>query len=323
MITTKFMGLNLSSPIVAGSSAMCANYENIEKLANNGVGAVVLKSIFQEQMALETSHLLEYDSSPEAADYLSEYIKEGDLSKTVKLIKECKQKLDIPIIASVNCISQGQWLEFCTKLEGAGADALELNIFYMPTSQKDSGADIEKRYLDIVAKVVEKVKVPVAVKLSSRFTNHLYMIAQLYNRGVKSVTMFNRFWEPDFDIDKLEVVSQNILSSKGEGRSNLRLISQASSNMPMVEISATTGIDGSESVIKAILAGATVVQVCSLLYNEGADVVSKLNSDLTTWMKSKGYSTLSEFKGKLNGKNIADKTAFDRCQFMKSFGSYK
>ena len=323
MITTKFMGLELSSPIVAGSSAMSASYDNIENLAKNGVGAVVLKSIFQEQMDSEAAHLVDYDSSPEAADYLNEYIKEGDISKTVSLIKRCKESLDIPIIASVNCISQGKWIEFCTKLEDAGADALELNIFYIPISKSESGADIESKYLDIVAKVVDAVSIPVAVKISPRFTNHLYMISQLYNRGAKSVTMFNRFWEPDFDIDKQEIISQNILSTQGEGRSNLRLIAQASSEIPTMDISATTSIDGSQSIIKALLAGATVVQVCSLLYNEGTDVVASLNNEIKEWMGTQGYSAVGDFRGKLNCKNVADIASYERCQFMKQFGSYK
>lgn len=323
MIKTRFMGIEINSPLVAASSSVSANFDTIKTLSDSGIGAVVLKSIFQEQIAGEITNLLEFADYPEAADYLSHYVKENDLNKVISLIAKCKSELETPIIASINATSEGSWIEFCKKLADAGADALELNIFFMPTSKNETSAQLEQRYLDLAETVVKAVNVPVAVKLSPRFTSHINIVSELYKRGVKAVTLFNRFWEPDFDIDSECIVAQPVLSSPGEARSNLRLISQISAECPAMEIAATTAIHNHEDVIKALLAGATTVQLCSVLYEKGTKEVYNINAAIFKWMEDKDYCSIESFRGSLNCKNISDKKAYDRMQFIKNFDTYR
>lgn len=317
------MGLTLASPIIAGSSSLTSNFNNIKSYADAGVGAVVLKSVFQEQISGEVDSMLSYADSPESLDYLSAYVKENDLNRTINLIKECKEKLTTPIIASINCTSKGEWVEFCKRMEYAGADAIELNIFHLPTSKNESSSVIEAAYLDIAAAVVESVGIPVCVKLSARFTNHLYIVNELYKRGVKGVTMFNRFWEPDFDIEKQTVTSQEVLSNHSEMRSNLRLVGQASAEVKTIDFCASTGVSKWEDVVKFIYAGATTVQLCSALYRDGAHIIKDINSRIEQWMKLHSKTSISDFKGALNSSNVNDSAAYERCQFMKQFGEYK
>lgn len=317
------MGLTLESPIIAGSSSLTSNFNHIKSFAEAGVGAVVLKSVFQEQISGEVDSLLSYADSSESLDYLSAYIKENDINKTINLIKECKEKLTVPIIASINCTSHGQWVEFCKRMEYAGADAIELNIFHLPTSKNESAAKIEENYFAIAAAVVESVKIPVCVKLSSRFTNHLYVINELYKRGVKGVTMFNRFWEPDFDIEKQKVTSQEVLSSRNEMRSNIRLVGQAASEIKTIGISASTGVSTWEDVVKFLLAGADTVQLCSALYRDGAHIIKDINNRIEKWMKLQSKESIADFKGALSASKVNDSASYERCQFMKQFGDYK
>ncbi|MEG1935833.1 MAG: diguanylate cyclase, partial [Rikenellaceae bacterium] len=225
-----------------------------------------------------------------------------------------------PIIASINCTSRGEWVEFCKRMEYAGADAIELNIFHLPISKNESSSSIENSYLNIASAVVESVKIPVCVKLSSRFTNHL--INELYNRGVKAVTMFNRFWEPDFDIEKRIITSQEILSNHSEMRSNIRLIGQASAEIQTIDYCASTGVSTWEDIVKFILAGASTVQLCSALYRDGAHIIKNSNNKIERWMKSQSLESIGEFKGSLNFSNTTDNIAYERCQFMKQFGGY-
>ncbi|MFI3315852.1 MAG: dihydroorotate dehydrogenase-like protein [Rikenellaceae bacterium] len=316
-INTKFLSLEIKSPIIIGSSPLTADFKTIKKCADQGAGAVVLKSIFEERIANEVADMLSSLDSPESHDYLSSYLKQGDLDRYTTLIKECKAELDIPVIASVNCKTSGEWIDYCKKIEDAGADALELNIFYMPASKTESSQEIEARYLKVVEDVVKHCSIPLCVKLSSRFTNPIYMINELCKRGVKGVTMFNRFWEPDFDISKFEIVSVSAMSSPRELNTNLRYVSQAASANIPVDICASTGVYTSDDIVKYILAGASTVQVCSVLFSAGISVIGDLNSQLLAWMESHGFSSINEFKGKMLSDK--DQTMHTRFQFMKQF----
>ncbi|MFI3321998.1 MAG: dihydroorotate dehydrogenase-like protein [Rikenellaceae bacterium] len=323
MLTTKFLGLTLQSPIIAGSSSLTSSYETIKSYSDAGVGAVVLKSIFEEQISGEVDSMLGYADSPEMFDYLSAYVKDNDLTKTITLIEECKKNLPIAVIASINCHKKGEWIDFCSKMENAGADAIELNIFLMPSSKNQSSAEIEAEYFEIVASVTEKVSIPVCVKLTNRFTNHIYVVNELYKRGAKGVTMFNRFWEPDFDIDSFEIKAQTVLSNSNESRSNLRLVSQAAGEVSTIDFSVSTGVHSSEDVIKYILAGASTVQLCSVLYKDGAKFIEQANAAIKEWMEGFGYDSIDDFKARMSSKNFKESAEYQRCQFMKQFGGFK
>lgn len=317
----QYLSLNLKSPIIVGSSSLTSNYKSIKAFADAGAGAVVLKSVFEEQILSEADSLSGMNDYSEAYDYLSTYIKKGDLDNYTTLIAECKKSLDIAIIASVNCNSDGDWIDYCKQMEAAGADAIELNIYLMPTSKNESSSSLEAHYLTIAEKVVSAVGIPVSVKLSPRFTNHIYIVNELYKRGVKGVTLFNRFWEPDIDINSLSFKGAAVLSNPSEMRSNLRLISQISSEVSTIDISASTGVYSGEDALKFILSGASTVQLCSLLYKNGAEAIKLINEFVESWMKNNEFTTFDQIKGRMLSSD--DIIHLSRAQFMKQFGEYK
>lgn len=315
----KYLGLELDNPIVAASSPLTASADRIERLAEAGVGAVVLKSVFEEQIAGETAMQQHYDDAPEAADYLREYLGEDYLKGHLELIREAKRRVSAKVIASINCVGAGAWLDYARRIEQAGADALQLNIALLPASADETAAEIEKRYLDVVAAVTGAVDIPVSVKLGPRFTNVLNLCREIYYRGAKGVVMFNRFYEPDIRTDDMEFIPSDSLSERSELRNNLRWIALASAEVEALDIAAATGIHTGDDVVKALLAGARAVEVCTAIYRDGVDVVGAMKRGLAAWMDAHNFASVDEFRGRLNAKNHLDDAAFDRLQYMKFF----
>ena len=322
-LKTEYLGLSLHNPLVVSSSGLTASLEKLQRLEAAGAGAVVLKSVFEEQIVNETAHLEVYNAYPEAADYLHFYLKEDYLEQYIGLIAEAKKNLSIPVIGSICCVSEGGWIDFARRIEEAGADALELNVFFLPADPMVAGAEIERQYLSVVRDVAEKVSVPVAVKISTHFTSPLNMIQGIRQCGAEGVVMFNRFYEPDIDIERLTVGSASVFSLPTDLRTTLRWTGILAGKDKMLEISSSSGVHSGDAVVKLLLAGASTVQVCSAVYEQGIGAVRSMNHFVNSWMDRKGFGTIEEFKGKLSYADAAHAERYERAQFMKYFSDRK
>jgi dihydroorotate dehydrogenase (fumarate) len=320
-LATNYLGLKLKSPVILSSSRLTSTVEGLIEAEENGAGAVVLKSLFEEQIMYHINALPSATGYPEADDYLAYYTRSHSVDEYLNLIKNAKKKLSIPVIPSINCFSSEGWIDFAGSISDSGADALEINVFFMPNNRKISSSDSEKVYFELIEKLKTKVKIPIVLKIGSKFSNILYMIDQFYMRGVEGVVMFNRFYEPDIDVKKLEIVPASIFSNSDERRNVLRWIGMASGQDIKINISASTGVHSGDDVIRYLLAGADTVQVCSILYLKGIGYLKNLNQELNDWMTKNNFRSIDEFRGKLNWVNYERPTVFERAQFMKYFSS--
>ena len=320
-LSTTYLGLKLKSPVIVSSSGLTNSVNKIEKLAGYGAGAVVLKSLFEEQINYEAGSMLQYSDYPEARDYVTNYTKSNSLEEYLTLIEQAKEAVDIPVIASINCVSSDEWVSFARKIEDSGADALELNVFYVPLDKEQGSERYENVYYELVTKIRNFTSLPIAVKLGPYFTNLLQVVNKLYFRGVSGVVLFNRFYAPDIDITNMNITSSEVFSSPADIRQSLRWIGIVSENIDKIDLSASTGNHDGAAVIKQLLAGATTVQVCSTLYKNGVEYLQKIVEDIEKWMVSNSYKLISDFRGKLNYKNIPDPAVFERTQFMKYFSN--
>jgi dihydroorotate dehydrogenase (fumarate) len=322
-LETTYLGLQLKNPLVAASSGITNSAEKIIKLEQAGIGAVVLKSVFEEQINNEITGMLRQDSQntgyPEAEDYIRNYLRNNTITKHIHLIEETKKAVGIPVIASVNCFSSNEWTTFAKDFQEAGADALELNIFYVPVNRREASDTIERIYLDVLEKVKGVVSIPLSVKIGLYHSNLVGMVDRMKANGAKGVVMFNRFYEPDIDLDKLELTSSEIFSSPVEMRHTLRWVGLVSSEVADIDIAASTGIHNGSAVIKQLLAGAKVAQLCSTLYLNGNHVISGMLSDIEVFMRKWNFIRVKDFRGRLSYKNIPDPMVYERSQFMKYF----
>ncbi len=326
-LQTNYMGLLLKSPIIAGSSGITASINQIRQLEAAGVGAVVLKSLFEEQILLEVNDVIASNESntqyPEAEEYLRNYTKVHSVQKYISLISEAKKAVKIPVIASINCISATDWISFAAEVEEAGADGLELNIYELPSDRNKTSEVYEEKYYRILKAVKAKTKLPIAVKISPYVSNLVRFVDQLHANGASSLVLFNRFYEPDFDLDKLEFISSEVMSSPMDLNRALRWTGIVKGKLPNVELAASTGIHDGSAVVKQILAGAQVTQLCSTLYLNGIDVVKSIESDLKAFMKKWGFETLADFRGRMSYAQIASPEVYERAQFLKYFSNRK
>ncbi|MGQ9620906.1 MAG: dihydroorotate dehydrogenase-like protein [Bacteroidales bacterium] len=322
-LNTSYLGLNLKSPVIAGSSSHTSSLSNIREAEDCGAGAVVLKSLFEEQINYLIASSGGPFSYPEAEDYMSYYVKSNAVEEYLELISRAKKSVEIPVIPSINCISAGAWVNFAEKIENAGADAIEINMFFLPVNSSITSSEAEKTYLSLIEKLRKTIKIPVAVKIGFRFTNILNMLDLFYRRGVEGVVMFNRFYEPDIDIEKMAIVPSRVFSNSEERRYVLRWIAMASALNINIDISASTGVYSGNDVVKYILAGADTVQVCSVLYEKGVSYIKTINDEVIKWMERKGYESPEQFRGKLNYSSIENPLIYERTQFMKYFSSHE
>lgn len=321
-LKTNYLGLQLSSPIIVSSNGLSNSIEKIKQMEKFGAGAIILKSLFEEQILHETSELLK--TSPaysEAGDYISNYTKSHNLEKYFEHIKLAKQSVKTPIIASINCVSAADWTNFAYQIKNAGADALELNIHLIPISANIPSAKLEQIYFDIVKSVKEKVNIPVAVKISNQFTNLAYMAEQLKAHGADALVLFNRFYEPDIDTENMEMSNAAVFSHNTDYHKVLRWVGLLDGRTAMKEISATTGVHDPVAAIKLILAGASTVQLASVLYQEGIEQINVFNEAISQWMKKMNFESVQAFKGKMSYKNLKNPAIYERAQFMKYFSS--
>jgi len=321
-ISTRFFGLDLKSPVIAASSSMTGHTEQVVKLAEAGAGAVVLKSIFEEEIYHELQEELSLRSNlhsdPEYLDYFDYVIKDENIKKYLKLISEVKARTSVPIVASINCISSSDWVLFARKIEEAGADALELNMYVDPANTLNSSENTEETYFETISKVLAVVKIPVSIKISHYFSNLAGMVQKLSTTGISGITIFNRFYSPDIDLDTQTVGVAELLSSEHDYILPLRW-SVIVSGISPCGLAATTGIHTGQTALKFILAGESAVQIASAIYQEGPAVITKMNYEISEWMDQKGYENLTDFKGSLS-QSASSVQAWERVHFMKYFG---
>lgn len=322
-LSTKYLGMTLKNPVIAGSSGLTNSVKSIQELEKNGAAAVVLKSIFEEEIAFEYDDILK-EASEEGLnlaqfDYYDYHIKGDKLDRYTTLIKESKKAVSIPVIASINCVYSHEWTSFAKQLQTAGADALELNMFFLPSDFGRTSEEKEKAYFQVIEKIQKQVTIPIALKISYYFSNLGPMIQKLSETGIAGLVLFNRFYSPDFDIDKMEVVSSNVFSSPSDLSISLRWIAIMAARV-RCNLAASTGVHDGVALIKQLLAGADAVQVASTLYKNGKTRIAEMLKTLEEWMGEKGYGSLADFRGKMSQAKSSDPAAYERVQFMKYFG---
>lgn len=322
-LSTTYMGLNLKNPIIASSSGLTGIIKDIVDLEAKGVGALVLKSIFEEEIISETQdNLNKMHSSgfiyPETMEYFDFDEMEDPVANFLKLISEAKAKVKIPVIASINCVTADKWPDFAKRIEAAGADGLELNVFALPTDMNRSAADNDKLYFDIIERVTTVTNLPVAVKISPYNSSLASFIKRLSDTKIKGIVLFNRFYSPDFDIHNFEFTSSNVFSTPSEIALSLRWIAIMSGRVD-TDFAASTGVHNGSGAIKQILAGAKAVQICSTLYRNGFDQIGQITNELNEWMDEKGFKSIEDFRGKMSQVKTYNPAAFERVQFMKYF----
>lgn len=323
-LKTTFAGLELKNPIIVSSSGLTDSAEKNRKFYESGVGAIVLKSLFEEQILLEADWLGDPNMYPEGSDYLVEYVRQHKLGEYLELIKESKKACPtIPIIASINCYQDAEWIEFAKQMEAAGADAIEINILAFQTDIHYNYGAFEQRHIDILSHIKKTVRIPIIMKLGDNLTNPVALIDQLYANGAAAVVLFNRFYQPDIDIEHIKQISGNVFSTSADLGKSLRWIGIASAAVSNLDYAASGGIHTPDSIVKAILAGASAVEICSAFYQNSYALVAEYIRFLNLWMDRKGMDTISQFKGMLNVSDLNGVNTFERAQFMKYFSSRK
>lgn len=323
-LATTYLGLALRNPIVAGSSGLTDSVAGVQDLEANGAGAVVLKSIFEEEILMELAPLVEAGPSSyqreylEYVDYYDYELRREQMSEHVDLVQESKRSVSIPVIASVNCTYSDEWVAYARRLQSAGADALELNMSFLPTDFTRDTQEMERAYFEIIEAVRHAVSIPIALKISYYFTNLGPMIERLSKTGVEGLVLFNRFWSPDIDLDDLRIVSGNVLSTPAEITTSLRWIAVMADRVTC-DLAASTGVHDGKAVVKQLLAGAQVVQVASALYRHGSAHIGTMLDEVTDWMDAHDYSAVGDFRGKLSQARTTNPAAYERVQFMKNF----
>jgi len=325
-LRTNYLGLELKNPIIVASSGLTDSVEKIKELEANGAAAVVLKSIFEEEIIMEMDEQMHNMTSrpyiyPETFDYMSEEPEEDIVRKYLRLIKEAKEAVSIPVIASVNCVSSQKWTYLAREIEKAGADAFEINLFVLPTDMNRTVDENQNIYYEVLKEVKAQVALPVALKISPYHSNLANMVKKLDDSGADGVVMFNRFYSPDIDIHNLSLSSGQILSGAYDFKNTLRWVGILRDRIKG-SIAATTGIHSSESIIKQLLAGADVVQLASVIYKEGPGYIDILTKEIYSWMEDQGFENLQDFQGKMSQNKSNDPAAYERVQFMKHFRNF-
>ena len=319
---TKYLGLELKSPIVVGSCGLTADIDKMVQMEKAGAGAVVLKSVFEEQIIYDikrnTHMFAPTDNYGDSYEYIAAHVADDSLEKHFNMIREAKSKLTIPVIGSINCFSYENWLNYAKRFEEAGCDALELNMAILPYETNLSADDIERTYTQIINTLRKSVSIPISIKVGSYFTDMAKSLQQISWMGIQGVTMFNKSVEVDIDIESESLKNASYLSTHEDMYKTLRWVALMSKKM-RCDISASTGVYTADDVVKMLLAGANSVQVVSCLYKNGIDTLKELNAGLQAWMQKKGYDSIDAFRGKLAVHPNEKASVAMRTQFMKYF----
>jgi dihydroorotate dehydrogenase (fumarate) len=327
-LTTSYLGLSLKNPIVPSSSPLSHKVESIRLLEDAGAAAVVMYSLFEEQITSESYYLDYYlsqgiDSYGESLSYFPEMqgynIGPDDY---VDLIRRAKQAVDIPIIGSLNGISTGGWIDYASLIQEAGADALELNVYYIPTSIHLTGSEVEQIYVDILRDVKNVISIPIAMKLSPYFSSTANFANRLVEAGADGLVLFNRFYQPDFDLEKLEVTPHLVLSSPDELRLPLRWAAILFGRLD-ADLAITSGVHRGQDVLKSLMAGANVAMIASELLQKGVHRIGEILVEIRHWMEDHEYKSVQQMIGSMSQKNVVEPAAFERANYMKTLASYR
>lgn len=319
-LSVNYMGLNLRNPLIASSRSLSHSAEGVKRLADAGIGAVVLKSLFEEQILIEIEDLEQSSSlsgHPEELDYIRHSGMTFRSDEYLRIIEKSKEISSIPVIASINCISDRKWTEYAKYVEAVGADAIELNIAVLPKHLDEDPGLIEQKICDIISSVKHNVNIPIAVKLGPYFTSIPRMARKARESGASALVLFNRFYQPDFSIENFEFESRNRYSSPVEMSNTLRWMSILFLQVGCTLV-ANTGIHDGEAMVKQILAGASAVQVASTLYINGMDQIKSMLSYLERWMRDHDYKNIDEFRGLISQKNSLQPDYFERQQYIRA-----
>lgn len=319
-LTTTYMGLQLKNPIVVASSRLTYDVEKVVQCAQAGAGAVVLKSLFEEQIEQDSKTMIsgmDFDAYTEAYDYFKETSRDYYIDEYLALVEQAKQQVDIPVIASINAVRGGSWIEYASRLEKMGADALELNVYIIPANIAAEGRSIEKTYFDILRKVKKEVSIPVALKLGGQFSGMAHTMKQLADEGAKGLVLFNRFYKPDIDIEKMTLKQAQIYSAPEEMAFTLQWIALLAGKIK-ADLAANTGIHTSQDVIKQLLAGAQVTEICSMLMKKGISEIGTLTRGLEEWMDRQGFTSIDQFRGRMSQESQEHPEVYERSQYIKA-----
>jgi len=326
-LSTGYLGLKLRSPLVASASPICKDLANLQRLEESGAAAVVLHSLFEEQINAESESLDRFlsagtESYAESLSYFPQ-LESYSMGPAGYLqhVQRAKKALRIPVIGSLNGVSTGGWIKYARQIEDAGADALELNIYFLPTNMEVEGREIEDHYCDLVEAVKAQVQIPVAVKLAPYFTSMANMASKLERAGADALVLFNRFYQPDFDLETLEVTPQLTLSTSDELRLRLHWVALLASQI-RPELAITGGVHTAEDVVKGIMAGAQVVMLTSALLKKGIGYMHNLEEKAVEWMAEHEYESVRQMRGSMNAAAVAEPAAFERANYLKVLGSY-
>ncbi len=328
-LSVTYLGLELRSPLVVGAAApLTEDIDNIKRMEDAGAAAVVLHSLFEEQL-LEERHALYHhlthgtESYPEATSYFPEpEIFHVGSEAYLDHIRRAKEMVDIPIIASLNSSTVGSWGDYARKVEQAGADGLELNIYYVPTNIEMTGEQVEQKYIDIVRTVNSAINIPISVKLSPFFSNMANMAKRLSDAGANGLVLFNRFYQPDINLETLEIEPNLLLSTSREMRLPMRWIAILYRTIP-VDFAATSGIRTAPDVIKMMMVGANVTMLVSILLSHGIEQLQKIEQDIVEWLEVKEYNSISQLQGSMSQINCPDPSVFERVQYLKVLQTYR
>jgi dihydroorotate dehydrogenase (fumarate) len=317
-LETTFAGMNLRNPFIVSSSSLTNTPEKNLRWEEAGAGAVVLKSLFEEEIEAESESMV-LGRHTEESDYLYTYYRAGRLDHYLKLIAQSKKKCSIPVIASINCFRNSEWTDFAFHIANAGADALELNIMSLCSDEDYVYGSYEHRHIEILKQIKQTVDIPVIIKLGHNFTNPLPLVKQLYANGVAAVVLFNRMVSLDIHIDKLTYTHGNIGGHVSDLYEVLRWMGIISTHIPSLNLAASGGVADGEALVKAILAGASAVEVCTALYRNGAPIIGATLEFLSEWMKKNHYTYVSQFRGLMNAGKEQANDRFERVQFFKNY----
>lgn len=326
-LTTTYLGLKLKNPLVPSSSPLMQDIDNIKRMEDAGASAVVLHSLFEEQIAQAGEVLHETLEQPlyRYAEMLNRFPEPHDYKigpdAYLEHIRQAKQAVSIPVIASLNGVSNGGWLKYALKIQEAGADALELNTYYLAADMNQTSAQVERMYLDLARAVRASLRIPVAIKLGSSFTAFANFAKELDKVGVNGMVLFNRFYQPDFDLENLEVVPNLMLSTSAELRERLRWVAVLYGKIK-ADLAITGGVHTAEDVLKAMMAGAKVAMTTSALLHDGIGRLALILSDLTRWMEDHEYASIQQMQGSMSQKSVPLPAAFERANYIKVLQSF-
>lgn len=322
-LTTTYLGLELKNPLAVASCSLTESVESLRRLEEAGAAAVVLPSLFEEQIEFEEVELSNVqdrgtESFAEALSYFPEPQEyRTGCDRYLELIGQAKQSLSIPVIASLNGVSRGGWIRYAQLIQEAGADALELNVYLIAADLAVSGQQIESQYLELVTAVRESISIPLSVKIGPYFSSPAHMASQLSEAGADGLVLFNRFFQPDIDLDDVSIAPKLVLSSRHELLLALRWIAILKGRVK-ASLALTGGVHGAKGLLKGLLVGADVAMVASVLYRKGPDEIGKILADLRSWMEERGYDSIEQLKGSMSQRNCDDPAAFERGNYMKA-----